>query len=78
MSGNILAFLALCLLTGAGVYAGHCAELRVREAQALSCARNSDGTDMAIAQCYIDRDLPLPSAQVLTHKIQHSKRDIQP
>lgn len=42
------------------VEAGHIGLRRTEEASALNCARASDGTDMAIAQCYIDRNLPLP------------------
>jgi hypothetical protein len=57
---NLLILLAMLGTTAGAVYAGHAAELRQREALALQCARNSDGTDMAIAQCYIDRDLDLP------------------
>lgn len=58
--GALAWFLALLALAGAGVYAGHHAELRVREAQALHCARLSDGTDSDIAECYARRDLPTP------------------
>jgi hypothetical protein len=55
-----MAVLLLALLAAAGVYAGHTAELRVREAQALQCARASDGTDSSIADCYARRDLTIP------------------
>ena len=37
------------------------AEQRVRQAQALQCARLSDGADDSIADCYTVRDLPIPS-----------------
>ena len=56
----VLAFLVLLTMTGAAVAAGHYAELRVRNALALQCARHSDGTDSEIARCYTSRDLPLP------------------
>ena len=32
----------------------------VTEAQALACARSSDGTDASIADCYTVRGLPVP------------------
>jgi hypothetical protein len=57
---TLVALLALIVLTAAAVYAGHSAELRVREALALQCAKHSEGTDMAIVNCYTDRDLPTP------------------
>lgn len=53
----VLATLAVLV---AGIVGGHYAELRVREASALECARASDGTDSSIADCYTSRDLPLP------------------
>jgi hypothetical protein len=53
-------FAALLLLAGAAVYAGHTAEVRVREAAALQCARACDGTDSSIAECYARRDLSPP------------------
>jgi hypothetical protein len=53
-------FAALLIVAGAAVYAGHIAETRVREAQALQCARASDGTDSSIADCYARRDLTIP------------------
>ena len=55
-----LAFLLLLTMTGAAVAAGHYAELRVRNALALQCAKHSDGTDSDIARCYTSRDLPIP------------------
>ena len=58
--GALAWFLVLLVIAGAGVYAGHRAELRVREAQALHCARLSAGTDSDIADCYARRDLPTP------------------
>jgi hypothetical protein len=30
------------------------------EAEALECARESEGTDQAIVDCYLDRNLPYP------------------
>jgi hypothetical protein len=53
-------FAALLLLAGAAVYAGHTAEVRVREAQALQCARDSGDTDSSLAECYARRDLTIP------------------
>jgi hypothetical protein len=55
-----LAFLVLLTMTGAAVAAGHYAELRVRNALALQCAKHSHGTDSEIARCYASRDLPTP------------------
>lgn len=57
-----LAWILVCMgLAAAGVIAGHMAELRVRNALALQCARSSAGTDAAIAECYTRRDLPVPA-----------------
>ena len=61
MSRYTLAWLAIWFITAAaGTYAGHVAEMRVRQAQALQCARTSDGTDSSIAACYTRRDLSIP------------------
>ena len=57
---NILILAATVLMAAACVAAGDIAERRVREASALQCARLSDGADMSIADCYADRDLPIP------------------
>jgi hypothetical protein len=57
---NALAMLALILLTLAAVIAGDIGLTRVETAQALQCARESDGTDMAICNCYIERGLDIP------------------
>ena len=56
----ILPLLALLAIGAAAAIAGHTAEMRTREALALQCARASDGTDSAIADCYASRDLALP------------------
>jgi len=42
------------------VAAGNLGLRRTEEASALTCARASDGTDSAIVQCYVDRNLPIP------------------
>ena len=55
-----LALLAFLALFAASLYAAHNAQLRVEQAQALHCARASDGTDQSIADCYADRSLPIP------------------
>jgi hypothetical protein len=57
---TVMFALILLALAAVGTYAGHVAEVRVREAQALSCARASDGTDSSIADCYARRDLTIP------------------
>lgn len=55
-----MALLFLLVLTCAAIYAGDTGLDRVEQAQALQCARASDGTDAAIVQCYTDRDQPVP------------------
>src|SRR5574343_817974 len=51
--GNALAwFLVMLALAAVGVWTADIAERRVREAQALHCARLSQGTDSDIADCY--------------------------
>jgi hypothetical protein len=55
------AWCLVLLLMGGGAYvAADHAEVRVREALALKCARESIGTDSAICDCYTSRDLPIP------------------
>lgn len=58
--GALLPVAVLFLFAAVGSCVGHGAELRVREAAALACARDSDGTDSAIADCYTVRGLALP------------------
>lgn len=49
------------LFCAVGSCVGHVAEVRVRDASALHCARTSDGTDSAIADCYTVRGLAIPA-----------------
>jgi hypothetical protein len=60
MRSTLLALLVLALLTVASIYAGDHALRRVETAQALQCARASDGTDQSICDCYTSRNLPIP------------------
>ena len=60
MTRNLFILAATVLMAAACVAAGDIAERRVREASALQCARLSDGADMSIVDCYVDRDLPIP------------------
>lgn len=48
----------LCFL--AAIAAGHIGLRRVEEASALQCAKNSDGTDAAIVECYHQYGLETP------------------
>jgi hypothetical protein len=47
---TLAALVALALVHGAH-----------QRGRALQCARASDGTDWSIAQCYVQRGLPVPS-----------------
>jgi hypothetical protein len=61
------AFVCWCALLGAlaapDVYQRSLERFRQadREADALACARASERTDAAIADCYLDRGLPVPA-----------------
>jgi hypothetical protein len=57
---SVLIMLAMLATAAGALMVANNAEMRVREAQALSCARASDGTDSAIADCYTRRELSLP------------------
>ena len=52
--------LALIVLAVAAFFAGDLALDRVERAQALECARTSDGTDQAIADCFTGHGQPVP------------------
>lgn len=52
----LLSLIALAL----AVTAGHIGLRRVEQAQALQCAKHSDGTDAAICDCYTRYGLEVP------------------
>ena len=54
------AMLALIVLAVAAIFAGDHALDRVERAQALQCARASDGADASIVDCYTKRGQPVP------------------
>lgn len=54
------AFLLLLLVAGAAVYAGHVGYTRQAQAYALQCARESDGADASIAECFTRYGLAIP------------------
>jgi hypothetical protein len=52
MMRTLAAFLVLLAIAAAAVVAGHVAQSRVERALANKCARASDGTRDAIAECF--------------------------
>ena len=57
---GVFTMLALIVLAVAAFFAGDLALDRVERAQALECARASDGTDQAIADCFTGHGQPVP------------------
>jgi archaellum component FlaF (FlaF/FlaG flagellin family) len=58
---TFLVTLAALLVAFAALYvSGRHALERVERAQALACARSSDGADQSIADCYTSRGLAVP------------------
>jgi hypothetical protein len=54
------AFLVLLVIAAAALYAAHIGARRVETALAMQCARASNGTDAAIADCFTRYGLDIP------------------